>query len=95
MPGRIAWRAFGSGCSTISVGSCRPSRGESDKEAGGIAREGARAASMASRMSGRGCIRIDDSGRPLCSGRVSGSIRENNSSVPRTRRASSFVSHVP
>jgi hypothetical protein len=43
------------------------------QQRGGQDRSGRhRATSMASRMSGRGCIRIDDSGRPSCSDRVPG-----------------------
>jgi hypothetical protein len=93
MSGRIAWRAFGSGCSTISVGSCRPSRGGGFRRRGGQDRSGRRrAASMASRMSGRGCIRIDGSGRLLCSGRVSGRLVRT---ALRLSRSTSFIVCVP
>ena len=74
--------------------SCRPSRGEF-RQRGGQDRSGRRrAASMASWMSGRGSIRIDDSGRSLCSDRVWGRF-VRTTLRPRTRPASSFVSHAP
>ena len=79
----------------------RRSRSIATGQAGRVRRRGGqdrsgrrRVASMASRMSGRGCIRIDDSGRPVCSGRVSG--RFVRTTLRPSHSTSSIVgSHVP
>jgi hypothetical protein len=77
----------------------RRSRSIATGQAGRVRRRGGqdrsgrrRVASMASRMSGRGCIRIDGSGRLLCSGRVSGRFVRT---ALRLSRSTSFIVCVP
>ena len=81
MPGRIAWRAFGSGCSTISVDSHRPGRAsQTTRRAGSLRKAPRRLDGVADVLTGAlsASTMPVDGVAPI----ASGSIRENNNSSP-------------